>query len=113
VQVIKNGKTVELKPGEKATVQASNSMPVKEVEKEQLYNYYRTKEFVCDGTPLWKLVEVLNEAYHVNIIIERSQLRNQPLDVTFSNESLDQILKVLELTLDIHADTSGNRIILR
>ncbi|MGZ5189641.1 MAG: FecR domain-containing protein [Flavisolibacter sp.] len=113
VEVIKNNRSVFLGPKEKIIVKAINSVLQKEADKEQLYNYYRTNEFVCDNTPLWKLVEVLNDAYHVNITIGRSEIRSLPLDVTFSNESLDQILKVISLTLDIKIDSTANRIILR
>ena len=113
VEVIKNNRSVLLGPKEKILVQAVDSVLQKESDNEQLYNHYRTNEFVCDNTPLWKLVEVLNDAYHVNITIGRSELRSLPLDVTFSNESLEQILKVISLTLDIKVDTTGNRIVLR
>lgn len=113
VEVIKNNRSVILGPKEKIFVEAADSVLQKESDKEQLHNYYRTNEFVCDNTPLWKLVSVLNDAYHVNITIARPELRQLPLDVTFSNESLHQILKIISLTLDIKVDTSANKIILR
>ena len=113
VEVIKNNRSVFLGPKEKILVDAADSVLQKETDKEQLHNYYRTNEFVCDNTPLWKLVSVLNDAYHVNITIARSELRQLPLDVTFSNESLDQILKVISMTLEIKVDTTGNKIILK
>jgi transmembrane sensor len=113
VEVIKNNKSVMLGPKEKLLVKPVDSVLQKQTDKDQLYNYYRTNEFVCDNTPLWKLVEVLNDAYHADIVIARQELRSLPLDVTFSNESLPQILKVVSLTLDIKVDTTGNKIILR
>jgi transmembrane sensor len=68
---------------------------------DKLYNYYRTKEFVCDDTPLWKLVQVVNEAYNVKIIIGRKELNDKTLTTTFYNESLEQVLEVIRLTFDI------------
>lgn len=100
VQVTRGGKTVELRPNEKVTVQQRDTALVKEAETEELYNYYRTKEFVCDNTPLWKLVEVLGEAYDTRIVIDRPGLRNLPLTTTFSKESLDQILEVITITFE-------------
>ena len=88
-------------------------MLVKAVEEEQLYNYYRTKEFVCDNTPLWKLVEVLNEAYQANIVIDRPGLRTLPLSATFNNESLDQVLEVISLTFNISVTRTEDTIHLR
>lgn len=102
VQVWRNGRVAELHPGEKISVGQADSAMVPQKEKEQLYNYYRSREFVCDGTPLWKLVEVLNEAYDTHIVIEREELRNLPLDVTFSNESLDVILNIIRETFNTY-----------
>jgi ferric-dicitrate binding protein FerR (iron transport regulator) len=110
VQVTRGGKTVELRPKEKVTVQQRDTALVKEAETEALYNYYRTREFVCDNTPLWKLVEVLNEAYDANIVIDRPGLRHLPLTTTFSNESLDHILEVIAMTFEITVTREGDTI---
>jgi transmembrane sensor len=113
VQVSRGNKAVELRPKEKVTVQSGDTTWVKETETEELYNYYRTREFVCDHTPLWKLVEVLNEAYNANIVIERPALRNLPLTTTFDNESLDHILEVIAITFDITITREEGKISLR
>jgi transmembrane sensor len=113
VQVTRNGKTVELGPKEKVVVAQRDTTLKKEVETEALYNYYRTREFVCDNTPLWKLVEVLGEAYGVNIVIDRPALRTLPLTTTFNNESLDHILEVISMTFDIKVEREGGNIHLR
>jgi transmembrane sensor len=113
VQVTRGGKAVELRPNEKVTVKSQDSSFVKEAEEEQLHNYYRTKEFVCDNTPLWKLVEVLNEAYDTTIIIDRPALRNLQISTTFTNESLDQILNVISLTFNINVTRTEDTIRLR
>jgi transmembrane sensor len=113
VRVTRKNRTVELRPKEKVLVEMKDSVMKKENEEEHLYNYYSSHEFVCDATPLWKLVQVLNEAYQVNIIIERRELRSAPLNVTFSNESLDHILEVISITLNAKVVRSGNEIILK
>ncbi|MBD0287323.1 MAG: FecR domain-containing protein [Flavisolibacter sp.] len=113
VQVMKQNKVVQLHPRERVMVQKEDTILRKEVEQDQLYNYYRTKEFVCDSTPLWKLVEVLNEAYSAHIVIEKEELRSLPLTATFYNESLDRILDVISKTFDISVVKSGEKIILR
>jgi ferric-dicitrate binding protein FerR (iron transport regulator) len=113
VRVTKEGKTIELRPGERTNVSAESGPPVKEQVTDKLYNYYRTREFVCDDTPLWKLIEVVNEAYDVNIVIARNELRNQTINVPFHNESLDQVLKVISLTLNITVEKKEDRIILK
>ena len=101
VRVTKSGKTVELSAGEKINMHANDSNATKEAVTDKLYNYYRSKVFVCDDTPLWKLVQVLNEAYDANIIIGRKELHDMKLNTTFNNESLEQVLEIIHLTFDI------------
>lgn len=113
VQVTKNNKTVILRPKEKVIIEQQDTALNKEASTDKLYNYYRTREFVCDNTPLWKLVEVLNEAYQANIVIENQQLRNLPLTTTFNNESLDNILNIISETFNITVERNSNTIILK
>jgi ferric-dicitrate binding protein FerR (iron transport regulator) len=101
VQVAKPGKTVELIAGEKIVISSNDSNAIKEKVSDKLYNYYRSKEFVCDDTPLWKLVQVVNEAYNARIIIGNKELSDKRLTTTFNNESLEQVLEVIHLTFDI------------
>jgi ferric-dicitrate binding protein FerR (iron transport regulator) len=101
VQVTRSGKTVELIAGEKILMSANDSNATKEKVSDKLYNYYRSKEFVCDDTPLWKLVQVVNEAYDVKIVIGREELNDMRLTTTFNNESLEKVLEVIHLTFDI------------
>lgn len=112
VRVTKAGKTIELKAGERTRIDSAGTEMVKEETTDKLYNYYRSKEFVCDNTPLWKLVEVLNEAYEANIVIGCDELRNLPLTSPFYNESLDRVLDVISITLTIKVVRNGNEIIL-
>ncbi len=116
VRVIRGAQSVDLRPNEKVVISKQDSAMIPAREEEQLYNHYRSREFVCDNTPLWKLVAVLNEAYDVNITIERSELKNLPLDVTFSNESIDVILNIIRETFNsynIQVVRQDNHIILR
>ena len=101
VQVTRSGKTVVLNAGEKIIMDANDSTASKEVVSDKLYNYYRSKEFVCDETPLWKLVQVLNEAYDAKIIIGRKELNDMRITTTFYNESLEKVLDIIHLTFDI------------
>ena len=73
-------------------------MFTKERTTDKLYNYFRSKEFVCENTPLWKVVAVLSEAYNMPITIEREELRSALPTTTFDNESLDKILEVIGQT---------------
>ena len=113
VQITNRGKTTLLKAGEKLLLKAGSNSAEKEVVSDQLYNYYRTHQFVCDETPLWKLVDVLNEAYDSNIRIGKNDLKNLAITTTFNNESLDKILEIIHLTFDITVSRKDGQIILQ
>ena len=113
VKVTRAGKTVELRANEEMIVNIKDSALTKEKVSDQLYKYYRTKEFVCDDTPLWKLVEVINEAYNSHIVIGNPALKNMSITTTFYNESLEQVLNVISLTLSIKVINEGDNIILQ
>lgn len=113
VEVSKQSAMVRLKPKEKATVTRGNEAPVKETIHDELYSYYRTKEFICNATPLYKLVDVLNEAYGSHIVIKDEQLKQMQLNTTFHNESLDGILSVITGTFNIKAEKQGDTILLK
>lgn len=108
VRITRSGNSVEIAAGEKMLLTRGAEMPAKQPVTDKLHNYYRTKEFVCDDTPLWKLVQVLNDAYDANIVIERDELKNLRLNTTFNNESLDQILEIIHLTFDLKVTRKEN-----
>lgn len=112
VQVSSKGNSITLTPGDKVLV-GENSTLIKEPTPDKLYTYYRSKEFVADNTPLWRMVEVLNEAYDSHIVIGRKELNNLLLNTTFKNESLDDVLQVISRTFKITVETKGKQIILK
>lgn len=104
---------VMLHAGEKVTIKTGQDSVQKQLVNDRLYNYYRSRTFICDGTPLWKLVQALNEAYDANIIIEKASLRDLPLTVIFRDESLDNILDIIGTTFDLDIIKENGTIILR
>ncbi len=113
VQVMYKNKVTELKPGEKLLIGEVDSTVTKEKVNDHLYNHYRTREFECDGTPLWKVVEVLNEAYDTNIVIERQVAKQLQLTTTFNNNSLESILDIICQTFNLTVEKQGDRIVLK
>lgn len=117
VTVSKNNNAVKLTPNEVAIVETGSNTPVKTISKDDLYNYYKTKEFICDRTPLWRLVEVLNEAYNKDIKIRNPRLKDIQLSTRFSDESLDMILTVIKETykdsVNINIEQKGDQIIIK
>lgn len=113
VEVTRNGNTVRLTPNEKIITPVKDTVLVKSVITDKLYDYYQSKEFVCDNTPLWRLTEVLNEAYGTTIVLGRPELRNLRINTTFNNESLDHILTIIAQTFQLQIVKKENQIIIQ
>jgi transmembrane sensor len=113
VEMKYGSRTVSVRAGERAKMGKKDSIVIVQKIKDKLYKYYRSKVFECDETPLWKVVDVLNEAYGNRVTIGNANLRNLKLTTSFDNESLDKILEILSETFDISIEQKGNQYILK
>lgn len=113
VKVSNKQQSVVLQPNEKTTVTSSTSELYKEKSDDELYNYYRTNKFICNNTPLSKLIPVLNEAYGTQITIANNQLNDLKLTTTFYNEPIDSILNIIGKTFNITVEKTKDKIILK
>lgn len=104
---------VILNAGEKISVNSKKEPLRVQKTNDRLYNYYVTKQFVCDNTPLWKLVQTLNEAYNAQIEIADPEVAKLPLTTTFNNQPLEKILEVISETFNLSVQREGNKIILK
>lgn len=113
VEVLRDTQRVRITPREEATVLIVSSQMRKNVTVDEFHNYYRTRRLFCDGTPLWRLVEILNEAYEADIVIGNERLKNLPINTTFDQNSLESILGVVSETLSLKVEQHGHQIILK
>ncbi len=111
VEVSRERESLRLLPRESTTVYKGRAGLRKRATDDALYNYYHTKEFVCNNTPLSRLADILSEAYDVAIEIPEPRLRDMELTVTFRNESLPEVLRVISETLNIRAQQQDGRVI--
>jgi len=114
VEVSRKSLSLELKKQEMVTIKPGDKELHKERTKDLLYKYYRTNEFVASNTPLYRLIDLLNDAYGVNIQIEGKALANAPITGTFKNSSLNEILNVIAIsTPEMHIEKTKDGIILK
>jgi transmembrane sensor len=115
VKVDKKQKSVRLLPGHKAIVTNDIDAPITENVTDELYNYYRTNEFVCNAVPLYKVVDALNEAYNARIVIEGNRLKTLPLSATLRMDSLNRIMDVIAETFkgNLVVEKRGTGIVLK
>ncbi|GAA4794162.1 FecR domain-containing protein [Olivibacter ginsenosidimutans] len=113
VQVSRDDVIVKLKPDEKAIARTGLTTIEQRKQTDKLYDYYRTKQFKLDNTPLWRFVEVLNEAYSVKIVIGDPAIGNLPISTIFDNDSLNTILDTLCSMLQLHVVKNGKTITIK
>jgi ferric-dicitrate binding protein FerR (iron transport regulator) len=113
VKVSKNQNSIDLNPGERITITPRQVLLSKQTSKGKLYNYYLTRQLICDQTPLTELVQTLNEVYGTHITIANKLLEGLPITTTFQNQSLDEILTVISETFKIKVERNGKQIILK
>lgn len=113
VQVSRKKVVIRLKPKERVDIDSGSGLFRKSQTTDELYNYYRTQVLVANNTPLWRVVQVLNEVYDVNIVIDDRGLANRPLTTTFKTNSLDSTLKIISGTFNVHIIRKPNKIIIQ
>lgn len=104
---------INLQKGEKVVISKHSGQLTKTENTDQLYNYYRSKEFVTDNAPLWRVIDVLNEAYGSSIVIKDDRVRNLTLNTTLkTTASLDVNLQLICQTFNLTLKRNENDIIL-
>lgn len=113
VEVARANQKVRLTPQEEAIAVKADPQLRKGRAEDEFHNYYRTGKLICDNTPLWRLVEILNEAYEADIVIGNERLRDLPIHTTFDQQNLRSILSIIEETLSLKTEYHGDQIILK
>lgn len=114
VKVSIGNQVVELHKGEKVLIKEASPKLIKEQNTDQLYNYYRSGQFVFEKTPLWKVAEILNQAYNVQIVIHDASIANETLNTTLKEATpLDKNLEIITGTMqNLKIDHNDGQIVL-
>ncbi|MGV8091328.1 MAG: FecR domain-containing protein [Mangrovibacterium sp.] len=113
VKVETPDRKVELKPHEKVIINEASGQFKEEKVTDRLHNYYVNNRLELDNTPLWRVTEVLEEAYGVEIRIIGDDKKDLRLTTTFDLGQLDNILEVIRETFGLSVVREGHRIILK
>ena len=71
---------------------------------------WKTRELYFDASTLREVCTLVNRVYGANVVIMNEELASCTITVTFSDQTLEAILNVLELTLDLELTREGNEI---
>jgi len=73
---------------------------------------WKTRELYFDSSSLQEVADLVNQVYNTHLVIVNPELASCPITVTFRDQTLDAVLNVLEMTLDLEITRSEDEIIL-
>lgn len=104
---------IELRIGEKVSFNTNTGEFIKDSVSTVNDIYWITKKIVFDNAGLSEVASTLSSVYGVDVNIDMENSDSLRLNTSFENNSLDEVIKILELTLDIKIVKSGNSISFR
>ncbi|MDN3549582.1 FecR domain-containing protein [Mucilaginibacter aquaedulcis] len=115
VQVSKSSNSVRLNASEMVNIKHGDQQFKVEKSTDMLYGYYRNNVFKANDVPLWRLVEILNEAYNADIKIDNNALRNTSITVTIRlQDSLENIMELIKSTTpEMRIEQTGQGIVIK
>jgi transmembrane sensor len=113
VKVEAPDREVELKPMEKVSINVASGEFKEEEVTDRLYNYYLHNRLEMEDTPLWRVAEVLEEAYGVKIQVIGEDIRDLRLTTTLKLGRLDDLLEVIRETFNITVTTADGNIVIK
>lgn len=76
----------------------------------ETHQFWRNRQLVFKGATLADVFQTLEEAYAVDAHFENEQLKNCTITVTFDDESIERILRIISTTLNISITQVNNQI---
>jgi transmembrane sensor len=101
-----------LEKGEKGIFDRNEAKMIKEKNNDPNFLAWQTGVLGFRNASLSSLNAVLEQYYKVDIIVADQAVNDCRVTATFDNLSLDEVLEVLKLTLDISYTRKGNKIII-
>lgn len=103
-------KAVELRAGEKGIFKKKEKTLVSALNDDTNYLAWKTRRIVFEASDLDAVAKAISTAYGMEVLILPNVSSACRVTVTFENQSLDAVLKVLASTLDLTYKIEGNKI---
>ena len=104
-------KVQTLRRGEMITYSQKNNNPKPVKADLSHYLAWRSDKLAFSHTPLVEVVEEIKRYYNLEAIFLKEKLKSKTLTGLFNTDSLDKIISIINLTLDIRIDRNGNKLI--
>jgi ferric-dicitrate binding protein FerR (iron transport regulator) len=98
--------------GEKGISLDNSDAPIKLNSTDPNYMAWRTHDFTFNNTNIKDLVKLISETYNATIIIEGTNTENCNITGRYSCNSLDDMLDMLSIVLNISIEKKGETIII-
>ena len=105
------GNTLELTAGEKGIFNKKANTLLEKSNPDENFLSWKTKKIRFDNAGLERVAQVIAGTYHVDVQLGQPGLKNCRLTATFDNQSLDDVLLIIEETLDIEVVKTDSAII--
>jgi len=69
-------------------------------------------KLIFDRTPVRDVFKQLERNYNMEIVVQEPSLYDRHITATFSDESIDEIIRALSISLNAHFEREGRRVIL-
>jgi transmembrane sensor len=99
-------------PGEKAELLADKNQIRKTENTDPNYMAWKTRELVFDNETLAQVVNTLQNVYQTPVQLADTRISDCRVTVSFSNQTLESVLEVLKVTLNLKINHSVNGIVI-
>lgn len=107
-----NKKVFTLRRGEMITYSNENKSSYLEKTDFSQTLAWRSEKLAFNQTPLLDVVEEIERYYNLEASFNDNEIKTKTLTGIFNTDSLDKILSIISLTLDINISRNGNRLII-
>lgn len=76
------------------------------------YLAWRSNKFSFERTPLSEAMAEIERYYNLEVTFQNDSVRNKRLTGIFKTDSLEQILSIISLTLDVKIDYKGSKVLI-
>ncbi|HEY4784746.1 MAG TPA: FecR family protein [Bacteroidales bacterium] len=107
------GKELILTSSEKGISMADSVTPQKAELNNPNYMSWKTHEFVLNNTNIKDIVNIIRSTYHVDVVLQAQNTKNCNLSGKFTDQSLDEILDMLQVAFKVTYEKENNTIIIK
>ncbi len=104
---LKSKDEVILNPGEKGDFNKKTGQLSKNVNADVNFLSWKTRSIQFDGATILEIVKTIQSVYHTKINIDPGVAQDCQVTASFSNQTLDAVLNVLQETLDLTLETNN------